>query len=129
MLSFFVHPTTAELDNFVLLQHVASGVFAVVLTVVGMASTVLLHMLNVMLVAVPGGSNTVRSTRPDLFFARAFAGDFSKSFHFVDLSETCALSPEMWGTGGGGHPNIKGYLKLQSCFLASDEIMKFSVRE
>ena len=52
MLSFFVHPTTAELDNFVLLQHVASGVFAVVLTVVGMASTVLLHMLNVMLVAV-----------------------------------------------------------------------------
>jgi hypothetical protein len=84
---------------------------------------------NVMLVAVPGGSNTVRSTRPDLFFARAFAGDFSKSFHFVDLSETCALSPEMWGTGGGGHPNLKGYQKLQSCFLASDEIMKFSVRE
>jgi hypothetical protein len=83
---------------------------------------------NVMLVAVPGGSNTVRATRPDLFFTHVFAGDFKSMFHFVDLSETCVLTPEMWGTGGGGHPNVEGYRKLQSCFLANAAIVNFSIR-
>jgi hypothetical protein len=83
---------------------------------------------NVMLVAVPGGSNTVRATRPDLFFAHVLAGEFKSMFHFVDLSESCVLTPEMWGTGGGGHPNVEGYRKLQSCFLANTAIVNFAIR-
>ena len=61
MLSFFVHPTTAELDNFVLLQHVASGMFAEVRTVVLVTASRVFHdMVLVMLMAVVVGGFPVR---------------------------------------------------------------------
>ena len=83
---------------------------------------------NVLLVAVPGGGNTIRATQPQAFFARVFAGEFASPVQIVDLSESCDMPPRLWGRGGGGHPTPEGYRKLQSCLLESEAVISFAIR-
>lgn len=83
---------------------------------------------NVLLVAVPGGGNSIRSIRPHVFFSRIFKDEFARPVPFVDLSESCEMPPGLWGNGGGGHPNPGGYRKLQSCLMGSETIMNFAVQ-
>ena len=88
---------------------------------------------NVLLVAIPGGSHSIRSMQPEAAFNHLLGRQFKSPIQFVDLSESCDMPRELWAprVGGGprkgwGHPTAEGYLKLQSCIMSSNRIMEFS---
>ena len=88
---------------------------------------------NLLMVAIPGGVQSVQATQFGPVMKRVL-GESHQAFNFIDISESCNLSG-MWaprpGAGpkrGWGHPTAEGYLKLQECFLSNNQIMKFATQ-
>lgn len=85
---------------------------------------------NVLLVAIPGGANSIRGMQTESVFRRAFDKKFNSPIQFVDISESCKITwapkPGKGPGRGWGHPTAEGYLQLSACFLSNKEIMEFA---
>jgi len=90
---------------------------------------------NVLLVTIPGGGLPVKDMHLQTVFNSLVGSKFKDPIQYADLSESCDMPRELWaprvGPGprkGYGHPTPEGYLKLQSCILTSESVMKFAVQ-
>jgi hypothetical protein len=90
---------------------------------------------NVLLVTIPGGGMPVKDMHLQTVFNSLVGSKFNDPIQYADLSESCDMPRELWaprlGPGsrkGYGHPTPEGYLKLQSCILSSERVMKFAVQ-
>ena len=81
---------------------------------------------NVLMVLIPGGMRVFKELQPKPFLDNRYKGEFESGINYVDISESCAMPPELWSKVG--HPVKEGYLKLQSCFLSNKEIMQFAIK-
>jgi hypothetical protein len=88
---------------------------------------------NVLLVTIPGGGLPVKDMQLQAVFNALVGTKFKDPIQYVDLSESCSMPRELWaprlGPGprkGYGHPTPEGYLRLQSCILSNDRVMRFA---
>ena len=87
---------------------------------------------NVLLVRIPGGGVSMKESKLRKNFNDQLGINYKLPIQYTDLSDTCPMPREFWaplpGSGpmrGFGHPTKEGYLKLQSCILQNDLVMKF----